>query len=136
MEHIAEKGCVGSFHCGLVHKPGSIQEAMKIPDAKAAVDKELEKVKTIPTWDVKKKRSNSEVIRQAKLGEFDDLCRLKKAELAKHLQKYKVLWGGQSQGRRRTQSSIHRAMCFSVTDGSGKVVGHYLEASWNDWRNK
>ena len=57
LEHIAERGYVGSFHCGLGHKPGSIQEAMKIPDAKAAVDKELEKVKTIPTWDVKKKRS-------------------------------------------------------------------------------
>ena len=52
--HCPKRVC-GSFHCGLVHKPVSIQEALKIPDAKAAVDKELEKEKTIPTWDVKKK---------------------------------------------------------------------------------
>ena len=34
-----KKGDVGSFHCGLVHKPVFIEEAMKIPEAKAAVDK-------------------------------------------------------------------------------------------------
>ena len=56
----------GSFHCGQLHKPVSIQEALKIPDAKAAVDKELEKVKKNPTWDVKKKGSKSEVVRQSK----------------------------------------------------------------------
>ena len=38
MDHIAEKGYVGSFHCGLAHKPVSMQEATKIPEAKAAVD--------------------------------------------------------------------------------------------------
>ena len=31
MDHSAEKGYVGSFHYGLVHKPVSIPEAMKIP---------------------------------------------------------------------------------------------------------
>ena len=40
MDHIAEKKYVGSFQNGLVHTSGSIQEAMKIPEAKAAVDKE------------------------------------------------------------------------------------------------
>ena len=39
MDHIAEKGHVGSFHYGLVHKPVSIQEALQKPEAKAAVDK-------------------------------------------------------------------------------------------------
>ena len=47
--HIAEKGYVGSFHYGLVHKPVSLHEAMKIPEAKAAVDKEWEIKKP---WDV------------------------------------------------------------------------------------
>ena len=46
--NIAEKGYVGSFHCGLVHKPVSFQEAMMIPEAKAAVDKECDKLKKIP----------------------------------------------------------------------------------------
>ena len=39
MDHIAEKGFVGSFDDGLVHKPVSLPEAMKILEAKAAVDK-------------------------------------------------------------------------------------------------
>ena len=37
MDHIAEKWYVGSFHCGLVHKPVSIQEAVKVPEARAAI---------------------------------------------------------------------------------------------------
>ena len=62
------------------------------------------KKKKIPVWDVKKARSKSEVYRQAKMegktvhfANLMDLCHMKKAELAKHLQKYKgrvVLWGG------------------------------------------
>ena len=35
-DHTAQ---VGSFHCGLVHMPVCIQEAVKKPEAKAAVDK-------------------------------------------------------------------------------------------------
>ena len=38
-EQIAEKREVRSFHFGLVHKPISIQEALRIPEAKAAVVK-------------------------------------------------------------------------------------------------
>ena len=46
-----------------------------------------------------------------------------------------VVLRGQSQRRRRTQSSIHSAICFSVSDGSSKVPGHYLRASWYGWRH-
>ena len=66
MDHIAEKRCVGSCHCGSVHEPVSIQEAMKVPDAKAAVDEKWNQLKAISVWDVKKVRPKSEVIRQAK----------------------------------------------------------------------
>ena len=38
--------------------------------------------------------------------------------------------GGQRQRRRRIQSSSRRAWCFSVSDGSGKVL------AWYGWRNK
>ena len=42
VDHIVEKrGFVGCFHCGLVHKPVSTQEALNRPEAKAVVDKEL-----------------------------------------------------------------------------------------------
>ena len=37
MEHSAEKSSVGRLHYGLVHKSVSIQVAMKIPEAEAAV---------------------------------------------------------------------------------------------------
>ena len=66
MDHIAEKRCVESFHCGLVHKAVSIPAALKIPEAQTAGDEQCNKLKTIPAWDVKKVRSMSEVIRQAK----------------------------------------------------------------------
>ena len=42
MERIIEEGYVGSFHCALAHKSVSIREALKIPEGKAAVDKEWE----------------------------------------------------------------------------------------------
>ena len=39
---------------------------MKIPAAKAAVDKEWEKLEKIPAWDLTKVRSKSEVIDEAR----------------------------------------------------------------------
>ena len=41
MGHIAEKGFLGSCRCGSIHEPVVIQEVLKKPEAKAAVDKEL-----------------------------------------------------------------------------------------------
>ena len=41
----------------------------------------------------------------------------------------------QRQRRRRIQSSIHRARCFSVSDGSGKVLGHLLKACGYGWKD-
>ena len=41
-------------------------QAMKIPAAKAAVDREWEKLEKIPSWDLTKVRSKSEVIDEAR----------------------------------------------------------------------
>ena len=60
----------GSFHCGVAHKPISIQEAVKIPEAKAAMDREWIHGKTVH------------------FVNFTDFCHLKHAELTT-LQKYK-----------------------------------------------
>ena len=65
---------------------------MKIPVAKAAVDKEWEKLDKIPAWDLTKVRSKSEVIDEARtkgakvhFASPMDICHLKNAELeAKH----------------------------------------------------
>ena len=42
MDRIAEKGCVGSCHYGSAHELVFIQEALKIPEAQAAVDRTLQ----------------------------------------------------------------------------------------------
>ena len=41
-------------------------QAVKIPTAKAAVDKEWEKLEKIPAWDITKVRNKSEVVDEAR----------------------------------------------------------------------
>ena len=69
---------------------------MKIPAAKAAVDKEWEKLENFPAWDLTKVRSKAEVIDEARtsgakvhFASLMDICHLKNAELEAKHQKYK-----------------------------------------------
>ena len=55
--HIAGKEDNSLQHFDLVHKIIPMPQAMKIPAAKAAVDKDWEKLETIPAWDLTKVRS-------------------------------------------------------------------------------
>ena len=67
-------------------------QAMKFPAAKAAVDKEWEKLEKISAWNLTKVRGESEVIEEARtagatvhFASLMDICHLKNAELeAKH----------------------------------------------------
>ena len=67
-------------------------QAIKIPAAKAAVDKEWEKLEKISAWNLTKVRSKSEVIDEARtsgakvhFASLMEKCHLKNAELeAKH----------------------------------------------------
>ena len=94
--HIAGKEDNSLQHYNLVHKFITMPQAIKIPAAKAAVDKEWEKLEKIPAWDLTKVRSKSEVTDKARtkgakvhFASLMDICHLKNAELdAKH-QKYK-----------------------------------------------
>ena len=69
-----------------------IPQAMKIPAAKAAVDKECDKLEKIPAWDKTKVKNKSEVIDEARkegrkvhFASSMDLCHSKNAKLeAKH----------------------------------------------------
>ena len=68
---------------------------MKIPAAKAAVDKEWEKVEKIPAWNIKV-RNKSEVIDETRtkgvkvhFASLMDICHLKNAELETKHQKCK-----------------------------------------------
>ena len=69
---------------------------MKIPAAKAAVDKEWEKLKKKSAWNLTKVRSKKDVIDEARtsgatvhFASLMDICHLKNAELEAKHQKYK-----------------------------------------------
>ena len=94
-DHIAGKGEKSLQHYNLVHKFISMPRVMKIPAAKAAVDKEWEKLEKISAWNLTKV-SNSEVIEEARtksikvhFASLMDICHLKNAELEAKHQKYK-----------------------------------------------
>ena len=94
-ENIAGKVDNSLQHCDLVHKLIPMPQAMKIPAAKAAVDKEWEKFEKIPACDMTKVRGKSEVIDEARTKgakvHFDSLigiCHSKNAELEPQYQKY------------------------------------------------
>ena len=65
-DHIAGKGEKSLQHYNLVHKFIPIPQAMKILEAKAAVDKEWEKLEKITAWSLTKARSKKEVIDEAR----------------------------------------------------------------------
>ena len=71
-------------------------QAMKNPAAKAAVDKEWEKLEKISAWNLTKVKSKKQVIDEARtpgatvhFASLMDICHLKNAELEAKHQKYK-----------------------------------------------
>ena len=83
-DHIAGTSMKSLSRHNLVHKFIPMPEAMKIPDAKAAVEKELEKCEKIPVWQLTKVKNKSEVIAEARnegktvhFASLMDLCHLK-----------------------------------------------------------
>ena len=95
-DHIAGKGENSLQHYNLVHKFIPMPQAMKIPAAKAAVDKEWEKLEKFSAWNLTKVRSKREVIDEARttgakvhFASLMDICHLKNAELEAKHQKYK-----------------------------------------------
>ena len=95
-DHIAGKGHNLLQHYNLVHKFIPMPQAMKIPAAKAAVDKEWEKLEKISVWNLTKVRSKKEVIDEARtkgakvhFASLMDICHWKNAELEAKHQKYK-----------------------------------------------
>ena len=95
-DHIAGKGDNSLQHYNLVHKFIPMPQALKIPAAKAAVDKEWEKLEKISAWNLTKVRSKTVVIDEARttgtkvhFASLMDTCHLKNAELEAKHQKYK-----------------------------------------------
>ena len=95
-DHIAGKGHNSLQHYNLVHKLFPMPQAVKIPVAKAAVDKAWENLEKISAWNPTKVKSKSEVIDEARttgtkvhFASPMDVCHLKNAELEAKHQKYK-----------------------------------------------
>ena len=95
-DHIAGKGENSLQHYNLVHKFIPMPQAMKIPAAKAAVDKEWEKLEKFSAWNLTKVKSKKQVIDEARtkgakvhFASLMDICHLKNAELEAKHQKYK-----------------------------------------------
>ena len=95
-DHIAGEGDNSLQHYNLVHKFIPMLQAMKIPAAKAAADKEWEKLEKISAWNLTKVRSKKEVIDPARtsgatvhFASLMNICHLKNAELEAKHQKYK-----------------------------------------------
>ena len=95
-DHVAGKRDNSLQHYNLVHKFIPMLQAMNIPAAKAAVDKEWEKLEKISAWNLTKIRSKKEVIDEARTSGAKvhfvsslDICHLKNAELEAKHQKYK-----------------------------------------------
>ena len=95
-DHIAGKGENSLQHYNLVHKFIPMPQAMKIPAAKAAVDKEWEKLEKISAWNLTKVKSKKDVIDEARTSgatvhfpSLMDICHLTNPELKAKHQKYK-----------------------------------------------
>ena len=87
-DHIAGKEENSLQHYNLVHKFIPMPQAMKIPAANTAVDKEWEKLEKISAWNLTKVRTKSEVIDEARtkgakvhFASLMDICHLKNTEL-------------------------------------------------------
>ena len=65
-DHITAKGVNLLNHYNLVHKCIPIPQAMKVPDAQAAVEKNDKKLEKIPAWERTKVRNKKEVIDEAR----------------------------------------------------------------------
>ena len=65
-DHVAGKGENSLQHCNLVHKFIPMPQAMKIPAAKAAADKEWEKLEKISSWNLTKVRSKKWSMKQSR----------------------------------------------------------------------
>ena len=90
------KGFYSLTHYNLVHKFIPMPQAMRIPDANAAVDKEWEKLEKIPAWQMDKVKSKKDVILEAQRDKqkvhfaiLMDIGHLKNAELEPKHKKYK-----------------------------------------------
>ena len=142
-DHTAGKGSCSLQHYNLAHKYIPMPQAIKNPAAKAAVDKEWEKLEKISAWNLTKVRSKKEVIDEARttgakvyFASLMDICHLKNAELETEHQKYKgrvVLRGDIVKDDSGSFCSIHRTRIISITNDNSKSHGYHFQIATLRW---
>ena len=87
------KGFTSMSHDNVVQKLIPMPQAMKIPDAQAAVEKKWNKLETIPAWDLGKSKTkrrlfwkHKETKKKVFFATLMDICHLNNAELEPKLQ--------------------------------------------------
>ena len=143
-DHIAGKGENSLQHYNLVHKFIFMPQAVKISAAKAAVDKEWEKLGKISAWNLTKVKSKKQVINAARTSgatvhftSLMDICHLKNAELEAKHQKYKgrvVLRGDIVKDNSGSYAEFtEQGWIFSISNDSSKDHGYHLQIAWLRW---
>ena len=125
-------------HYKLVYNFIPIHQPLLIPAAKAAVEKEWEKLDKISAWNLTKVRSKKQVIDEARtsgatvhFASLMDICHLKNAELEAKHQKYK--------GRVVLHDSgsyalfIEQGSSFSISNDSRQNHGYHLQIARLRW---
>ena len=142
-DHIAGKGDNSLQHYNLVHNFIPMPQAMKIPAAKAAVDKEWEKLEKISAWNLTKVKSKKSVIDEARMSgatvhfaSLMDICHLKNAELEAKHQKYKgrvVLRGDIVKDDSGSYAVFTEQGSSASQMTAAKDHGYHLQIAWLRW---
>ena len=133
------KGINSLSDYNLVHQFIPMPKAMKIPDAKAAVEKEWATIEKIPAWQLTKVRNKNEVIVEARnegrkvhFASLMDICHLKNAELET---KHQKIQRSSCTPRRHCERwfwilcSIYRTRIISITNDSSKSHGYHIQTA-------
>ena len=114
-------------------------QAMGIPDAKAAVEKDLEKLEKIPAWQLTKVRNKNEAIAEARkkgntvhFSSLMDLCHLKNSELEPQYQKHKdrVVLRGDMVKDDSGSYAVFTEQGSSASRMTAASHEHYIKTSW------
>ena len=123
-DHSAGNGFTSMTHYYLVHKFIPMPQAMRIPDAKAAVDKEWQNLETIPAWKLEKVKSKKEVLLEAQR----DKKRGVRTKIAKIQRQSRAPWW---HCKRRLWSlrSLHWTGLVCVSNDSSESNGCHCETA-------
>ena len=132
-DNIGMAGYVSDEWFALIHTPVPMAKALKIPDAKKAVDKEWDKLVTKGAWDLKSVRPKQDVIDEAiakgktvHFGALMDLCHEKHSELPPDQRSYKgrvVFRGDQT----KDESGYYAVFSEQGTSASHLAAAKFLD---------